>query len=609
MAKSTTTRRGKAAAARQANSTPTDSDQQQPAESQAKPRRARRQPSMLEQQAQAAPAPAEKAAPVGDAGRAGGKVNKHGLPALRLGSDVEMARGLAEKLKRGCDGQLVSDSGTLYRWAGTHYEPIDAFDVRRECYGYDGEPYEWTARGPKVIKLDRKRIDSILFELGAILHVKSHGKRGYFGADDAPVGVNLANGFLRILPDGSVSLEKHSPEHRQLHVLPGSWEPREYDGCSDYSLPHDSLLNRLLDGSFRDDEDKEEKAALLQEVAGVALARHAARLEKAKFILLHGPGANNGKSQVLDMLKGMFPPDVVAAISPEDWGQDTKAVALRYTVLNAVPELSGSVIKSSRFKTIVSGEMISARDVYESTAHFHPLALHIAGTNKSPLFEGGIDQGVMARMVTIPFLRSIPEGERVRNIGQRIAKEESSLLIQWAVEGAQRAVARGSYEIPASCHALLHSWSQGADPVRGFMAERVDVNPKVHTRPVAATDLFAAFQNWAEAEGYDLRRIPQRREFLDRVRAFPGVADKRTADIRGVVGLKLITGGRAPDPKPDPEPEKPKPFPRHRNADWHAEGPEDRRPITVGNAAVAVAERHHHAPPITGDAVDEEIPF
>ena len=49
--------------------------------------------------------------------------------------------------------------------------------------------------------------------------------------DHPPHGLNCANGFARFNADGTVTLEPHSPDHRQRYVLPGKWnvEAGRYD--------------------------------------------------------------------------------------------------------------------------------------------------------------------------------------------------------------------------------------------------------------------------------------------------------------------------------------------------------------------------------------------
>lgn len=486
---------------------------------------------------------------------------KGAAPALALGSDVEMAGALVARLRERCRDHVVSDNGSLYGWTGTRWKAVPDDLVRRLVHEFDGAVYEWTAQGnPKQVRLTKARVDSIIYEAGAMLgtgaasvtgeHIVNDDDHDMHGAsffDGAAVGINCASGFIRIDAEGGVDLLPHDPDHRQRHTLTAAWAPQAYDGCSDFSLPEGSALHRLLEGVFRGDPDAQEKADLLQEVAGCAVARHGTRLKKGQFVLLYGPSADNGKSQILDMLSSLFPPHAVGAVSVEDWGDERHRASLQDVALNAVGELQGRSIVSAHFKAIVSGDRISARDVYRSAVGFRPTAVHVAASNKLPSFEGGVDRGVRARLLPIAFNRSIPRAEQEEGIGQRIAREEAALLLAWAVEGARRVVPRGAYAVPDSCRDALAAWAQGADPVLDWLAEAVKVDPSA-TGVVGAAELFNAFREWARADGHSDRHLPGPREFGSRLEAQPGVARARTEHARGFRGLRLVSGGGRSDP-------------------------------------------------------------
>lgn len=472
---------------------------------------------------------------------------------LELGSDIEMARHLVERLRERCRDHVVSDNGSLYGWTGTRWTPVADDLVRRVAHGFDGAVYGWTAKGePKQVKLTRSRVDSIIFEAGAMMGAKvgdetrpivgdeTTQQGGWF--DEAPTGINTANGFVRIGADGSVDLLPHSPEHRQRHTLTAAWNPERWHDCAQDWYPEPgTMLSNLLAGSFQGDSDAGQKWDLLQEIAGCAVARHGTRLKKGQFVLLYGPQADNGKSQVLDMLQSLFPPHAVASVSVEDWGDEKHRATLQDVAFNAVGELRGTGIVSAHFKAIVSGDQISARDVYRSAVRFRPSALHMAATNKLPSFEGGVDRGVRARLLPIPFNRSIPKDQQVENIGRRIAAEEADLLLGWAVEGARRVIPRGFYEVPSSSKEALHAWTSGADPVLAWLGEAVAIDSEI-SEISAHSDLLASFRAWAMSEGYAERNLPGPKQFAERLEGQPGVQRARTASKRGFTGLRVVGG-------------------------------------------------------------------
>jgi phage/plasmid-associated DNA primase len=269
------------------------------------------------------------------------------------------------------------------------------------------------ARSLVPVKLNKPRIDSILNEMGAIL-----ARPNFFA--DAPVGINCSSGFIAFAPDGTPSVLPHQPEHRCRHVLSGFFNEvigRDVEEIFWFSKVLSFLLGRLLDGVFLGDADAQQKRQLLAEIAGAAALGYGTKLRQPKAIILEGKTAENGKSQVLDLFRGLLPTDAVASIPAAKMGDERFVVGLVGKHLNAADELSGAeAVASDFFKAVVTGEPVTGRDVYRSAVTFRSIAQNVFATNTLPSFKGGIDRGVKRRLLVIPFERTIPEQERVENM-------------------------------------------------------------------------------------------------------------------------------------------------------------------------------------------------
>jgi putative DNA primase/helicase len=304
--------------------------------------------------------------------------------------------------------------------------------------------------------------DSILNELSAIL-----AERDFFD-ETRPLGVNCLSGFISF-DEGAPELLPHAPEHRQRHVLPGRWASR---GAAE--IPDGSLLARLLNGSFQSDLDADKKIELLAEIAGAAALGHGTRHIAPKAVILIGRTAENGKSQVLQLLRGLLPPSAISSVPPSKFGDEKYVVNLVSKLLNTSDELgTAGAIASDGFKGMITGEPMMARTVYLPVVDFRPQAQHVFACNQLPAFQGGMDKGVLRRLMPIAFNRKIPEGERVPHIGQRVVEEVLDLVLAWAVQGAARLLDRGHFPDLASSREALEEWSQGADPVLGWIEDRV----------------------------------------------------------------------------------------------------------------------------------------
>ena len=452
-------------------------------------------------------------------------------PSLRYGSDVEIARRIEWELKR--DFTVVPYSeGEFWRYTGTHWELFPQDELHRRVQACDGLP--WGGIHGDHVRLSQGRINSIVSILTAIL-----SEPGFF--DARPPGINSQNGFISF-EEGEPHLLPHAPEHRQRHVIPGRWE----EG-SPVTIPGSSLLGRLLCGSFEGDEDADAKIDLLGEIAGAGALGYGPKHTAPKAAVLLGRTAENGKSQILDLLRGLLPPGAVSSVPPSRFGDDRHIVKLVGKLLNTSDELgTAEAIASDRFKAMITGEPLTGRDVYRPAVSFRPQAQHVFACNQLPAFHGGMDRGVLRRLLVIVFNRTIPPEERIPNIGQRIVTEELDLVLGWAVQGAARLLRRGHFPELAGSREALQEWAQGADPVLGWIEDRVvtvalavvgEGPPRVTTRQA-----YADFKDWAISEGYLPNNLPSVNNFSQRLRAVgpsKGIAYKHSGGFRGFEGMRL----------------------------------------------------------------------
>ena len=292
-------------------------------------------------------------------------------------------------------GDVIFDEGRLWRYVGTCWQPISDHDLRLAVHEYDGAAINTGGRRAQMLRLNRTRINSILHELEVRLT-----RPGFFRG--AAAGINCASGFIRFDSLGNAELVPHDAEHRSRFALRGRWPCSMSD-----EQAFDSLLFRLLQGVFLDDLDVEAKTDLILEVAAAAALGMATRIAEPRALVLHGQTAENGKSQVLDLMRGMLPDEAVVAIPLHRFGDEKHLVQLAGKLLNACDELaSAQSIVSDNFKLVVTGDPVSARDVYKSVLHFRCMAQHVFASNHLPSFQGGMDRGVRRRIRVITFNRT-----------------------------------------------------------------------------------------------------------------------------------------------------------------------------------------------------------
>ena len=148
---------------------------------------------------------------------------------------------------------------------------------------------------------------------------------------------------------------------------------------------------------------------MLAEIVGAAALGYATRLRQPRAVILKGETAENGKSQILDLARGLLPASAICSVTAGRMGDERHIVGLVGKLLNASDELSSAAaIAGDTFKAVITGEPVQGRDVYKSRVEFRPVAQHLFATNTLPVFAGGMDRGVQRRLLVIPFNRVIP---------------------------------------------------------------------------------------------------------------------------------------------------------------------------------------------------------
>jgi len=268
---------------------------------------------------------------------------------------------------------------------------------------------------------------------------------------------------------------------------------------------------------------------------------------------LEGNTAENGKSQILDLFRGLLPSEAVTSIPAAKMSDERFLVRLVGKHLNASDELSGAeAIASEVFKAVVTGEPVCGRDVYRSGVDFRPVAQNVFAANTLPSFKGGMDRGVQRRLLVITFNRTIPVAERLANIGKRVTEEEADILLTWAVAGASRLIRQREFTIPPSSKIALRDWLLGADPVLAWIHGCVEVvdpeSPDWKTAKVKSARAYEAFSGWAQHQGFRENTLPAVNGFIQRIRANrPSIEVNHGRHGNFLTGIKLISSESEPN--------------------------------------------------------------
>jgi phage/plasmid-associated DNA primase len=103
----------------------------------------------------------------------------------------------------------------------------------------------------------------------------------------------------------------------------------------------------------------------------------------------------------------------------------------------------------------------------------------------------------------VPFSQFFPAGRAdVRLIDRLTRPGDLQGLLRMAVGGLQQVMRRGVFALPPSVINATADFKKSADPMRGFLEERIESRHPMNTEFVARTDIYNAYTTWAAQNGF-----------------------------------------------------------------------------------------------------------
>ena len=155
-------------------------------------------------------------------------------PAQLADAGEQLAQAVLDRHFDGGAKLRHEKDGQFWRWIGSHWAPIDDKVLQRLILE--------TAK----ILPTKAHTKTLVHEAFALLIIQQSGEDDLLHInDDPPPVVNVANGELWLLDDGSVDFRPHDPKTGMRHVLPVAYDPSAE--CPEY----DKALQQI----FRDAEN------------------------------------------------------------------------------------------------------------------------------------------------------------------------------------------------------------------------------------------------------------------------------------------------------------------------------------------------------------------
>ncbi len=259
--------------------------------------------------------------------------------------------------------------------------------------------------------------------------------------------LNVKNGILHL---DTLELTPHSPDLLTVVQLPVIYDP-EAD-CS--------VIDRFLQTAVAPD-----CIPVIEEMAGYCLVP-TMRYEKA--LMLIGEGGN-GKGTLIAVLTAMLGSHNVSGVSFQDLSENRFASAELFgKMANLHADIPSKILEnSSRFKELVSGDMIRAEEKHRPAFSFRNRAKLIFSANEPPVSKDNTE-GFHRRLLMVPFPHKFTDTELRRQLFEPGAL--SGFLLR-ALEGLHRLQAQNGFTKPQTMEQALTEYRERGDTVFRFLEE------------------------------------------------------------------------------------------------------------------------------------------
>jgi len=457
------------------------------------------------------------------------------------GQPMRVARALVKVLYTEPGGMVLrSHRGDFYWWDGTRYVELERRDVRRSAYEFLEDavylhPDEdaWLPFAPT-----QRKVADIVDALHAVVFVESRpdaplwidGRERPF----APDVVAMQNGLLHV---PTRSLHPHTTQFFNHHALPFAYDPK---------APAPARWLAFLEELWPDDTAA---MAGLQDVIGYLLAGDT---RQQKIFGLVGP-PRSGKGTIARVVTGLLGPHHVAgptlASLATNFGlQPFIGKPLAIVADARLSTRADSKVVVERLLSISGEDALTIDRKYKEPWTGRLPTRFLILTNELPRLSDA--SGALASRFILFMLKTSFIGQENPQLTAELLTEAPSIF-NWALEGAERLVARGYFENPTSSAEAVRQMEDLSSPIGAFIRDRCVVDGAA---TVAVEVLWTAWKAWcAETNtrvstkalfGRDLRaaqprlKLARPREDGDRVYHYEGIGlrDQYSALLPGPPG-------------------------------------------------------------------------
>jgi putative DNA primase/helicase len=209
----------------------------------------------------------------------------------------------------------------------------------------------------------------------------------------------------------------------------------------------------------------------------------------------------NGKGVCADLLTAFLGPDNMCGLPTKSLTNDPYAIAqLERKMVNIDHDSEEQIelVETSMLKKLISGNMISARNLYEPYHTFKPRVKLFILTNSPPQIQTLSKYADMRRMDLVTFNRTMNAEEIDVNLIQKLTTaEELSGLLNLALVGLKYLLSEG-WARAMTIQAMQREYDNFGDTIGSFVAEHCIIDSQAQTPTV---ELYQKYLEYSKLHG------------------------------------------------------------------------------------------------------------
>lgn len=375
-------------------------------------------------------------------------------------SKTNIHNELAEKLLGRYD--LIYYGNTFYKFTGSYYKKIPDNEVEHIIH----------------FELSKNLSRNARREITEFLKIKARVQDDDMNKDWHKIAVE--NGILNL-----VTGELETPNKTDYNTI---FVPWRYENNPEASPRIMQFMKEIANGDII-------KINFLYQVAGYTLLK---RNMFEKFFMFQGEG-QTGKSTYLNLLEKLVGVDNTSHTGLVDMDRDYYLAEMVNKLLNIDDDVvDGRALENTgRFKSIVSGNKVTVRQIYKDPMVYKPFATCCFSCNKLPKIMDRTS-GLYRRIVLIELNHKVENPDPTFML--KITNTDMEYFLFKAVEGIRKVIEEGHFAINQSEQDLLRIFKCRQSPLNEWLYEMDITTGDLVNKPCLS--MYGQFQEWAQTNGH-----------------------------------------------------------------------------------------------------------